>query len=125
VGLIDTKGSIIYNYIGNRIECNLELKYNEYTSKLNFEKLLNGNIPYIVKRKKDIKGKEKEYQSISFKYQKVGDMVYLYEYFMRNRLYSDLKFYRISKIKKFLEIRKYKNSSTLLEYEIYKDFIID
>jgi len=28
-GLIDTKGSIIYNYPDNRIEVNIELKYND------------------------------------------------------------------------------------------------
>ncbi|WP_461110077.1 LAGLIDADG family homing endonuclease [Tessaracoccus terricola] len=36
-GLVDSNGSIIFNYAGNRIECNLEFKYNEYTSKLNFD----------------------------------------------------------------------------------------
>jgi len=36
-GLVDSSGSIIFNYAGNRIECNLEFKYNEYTSKLNFD----------------------------------------------------------------------------------------
>ena len=29
-GLIDTDGSIVFNYSENRIECNLELKYNDY-----------------------------------------------------------------------------------------------
>jgi hypothetical protein len=35
---------------------------------------------------------------------------FLYEYFMRHRLYCDMKFYRISKIKRFLDIRKYQNT---------------
>ena len=39
-GLIDTDGSIVFNYAGNRIECNLEFQYNEYTSKFNFD--ING-----------------------------------------------------------------------------------
>ena len=29
-GLVDTDGTIVYNYTGNRIECNLEFKYNKY-----------------------------------------------------------------------------------------------
>ena len=28
-GLVDTDGSIVFNYAGNRIECNLEFQYNE------------------------------------------------------------------------------------------------
>lgn len=31
--LVDTDGSIVFNYAGNRIECNLEFKYNTH---LNF-----------------------------------------------------------------------------------------
>ena len=34
-GLIDTDGSIVFNFTNNRIECNLEFKYNLYSSKLN------------------------------------------------------------------------------------------
>ena len=32
-------------------------------------------------------------------------MISLYDYFMKNRLYSDFKFYRVSQIKNFIEIR--------------------
>ena len=39
-GLVDTDGSIVFNYAGNRIECNLEFQFNEYTSKLNFNSTL-------------------------------------------------------------------------------------
>lgn len=53
-------------------------------------------------------------------------MIFLYDYFMQNRLYSDLKFYRISKIKYFIEIRSYKKESKeSIEYKIYKNFILD
>jgi len=47
---------------------------------------------------------------------------------MQNRLYCDMKFYRVTKIKPFIEIRKYKNSPaarTSVEHKIYSDFIID
>ena len=45
---------------------------------------------------------------------------------MKNRLYSDMKFYRVSKIKSFIEIRKYKTSTrNSLEHKIYSNFVID
>ena len=49
-GLVDTDGSIVFNYAGNRIECNLEFKYNEYTSKLNFDNTILHSKPFIIKR---------------------------------------------------------------------------
>ena len=53
-------------------------------------------------------------------------MVPLYDYFMVNRLYSDFKFYRLTKIKKFIEIRKYQKSDfDSVEFKIYSDFVMD
>ena len=43
-GLMDTDGCIVFNYAGNRIECNLEFQYNEYTSKTKFY----DTISYII-----------------------------------------------------------------------------
>lgn len=51
-GLIDTIGYIVFNYSGNRIECNLELQFNEYTSKLNFDNTILNSKPFIITRKK-------------------------------------------------------------------------
>lgn len=117
-GLVDTDGSIVYNYTGNRIECNLEFEYNEYTSKLNLDNV----IPYY----KPAVGLRKSHKSITFKFQTVKGMVYLYDYFMKNRLYSDFKFYRVSKIKQFIVIRDYKNEAKdSIEYKIYSDFVLD
>ena len=117
-GLVDTDGSIVYNYPGNRIECNLEFKYNEYTSKLNLDNV----IPYY----KPSVGLRKSHYSIAFKYQTVKGMVFLYDYFMKNRLYSDFKFYRVSKIKKFIVVRDYQNEpKDSIEFKIYSDFILD
>ncbi len=104
-GLIDTDGSIVFNYSGNRIECNLEFKFNEYTSKLNLDNVIPQYKPAVYIRDK------KNHKSIAFKYQTVKGMVFLYQYFMINRLFSDMKFYRVSKILKFIEIRKYNNYS--------------
>ena len=50
------------------------------------------------------------YSSIAFKFKTVKGMLPLYDYFMINRLYSDFKYYRVTQIKKFIEIRDYKNS---------------
>jgi hypothetical protein len=45
---------------------------------------------------------------------------------MHNRLYSDFKFYRVSKIKRFLEIRHYqKEPFDSLEFKIYSEFLLD
>jgi len=51
-GLIDTDGSIVFNYPCNRIECNLEFKYNLYTQKLNFDKVIPDYKPSILLRNK-------------------------------------------------------------------------
>ena len=117
-GLVDTDGTIVYNYAGNRIECNLEFENNKYTSKLN----LNDVIPHY---KPSVTFRE-SHKSITFKYQTVKGMVFLYDYFMKNRLYSDFKFYRVSKIKRFIEIRDYNNEpKNSTEFKIYSDFILD
>lgn len=125
-GLIDTDGTIVYNYTGNRIECNLEFKYNEYTKNLNFDNVIPNYKPYVLLRKHKSLDNLKTYKSICFKFQTVNGMVYLYDYFLKNRLYSDFKFYRVTKIKNFIKIRDYKNSSkNSIEYKIYSNFILD
>ncbi len=126
-GLIDTDGSIVFNYAGNRIECNLEFQYNEYTSKLNWENTVLNSKPTIIKRKKSsVSGGSKKFTSIAFKFQNVNNMLFIYDYFMRNRLYCDMKFYRVTKIKYFIEIRKYKTYPKFsVEHKIYSDFVID
>ena len=74
-GLIDTDGSIVFNYAGNRIE----FKLSEYTSKLNFDNTVLNCKPYIVKRKKSSKTNDsKTFSSIPFKFQNVNNMLYIY-----------------------------------------------
>ncbi len=126
-GLIDTDGSIVFNYSGNRIECNLEFKYNEYSKKLNFDKTIPNSKPFIITRHKSSnKTSGKIFNSVAFKFQNVDNMLFIYDYFMCNRLYSDIKFYRVTKIKPFIEIRKYKNSPLYsVEHNIYTDFMIN
>jgi hypothetical protein len=126
-GLVDTDGTIVFNYTGNRIECNLEFQHNEYTSKLNFDSTILYCKPYTTIRKKSSsKGASKNHTSIAIKFQNVNSMLFIYDYFMKNRLYSDMKFYRVTKIKPFIEIRKYKSSPiNSVEHKIYSDFILD
>lgn len=125
-GLIDTDGSIVFNFVGNRIECNLEFKYNEYTQKLNFNNTIPYYKPCVFLRKQNNKLTKKEYKSIAFRYQTVTGMMYLHDFFMKNRLYSDFKFYRVTKIKQFILIRNYnKEPKGSIEFKIYSDFLLD
>lgn len=126
-GLIDTDGSIVFNYTSNRIECSLELKYNNYTEKLNLDNVIPETRPLVLKRTKTIqKVSDKKYNSILFKYQTVEGMIFLYKAFMKTRLYCDFKFKRISSIKRFLEIRHYRSCSPeTVEFKVYKDFLIN
>ena len=124
-GLVDTDGSIVFNYAGNRIECNLEFQYNCYTSKLNLDNVIPNYKPYILLRKHSSKKTNTIYKSIAFKFQTVKGMLPLYDYFIMNGLYSDFKFYRITQIKKFIEIRNLKYSDfESVEYKIYSDFVL-
>jgi hypothetical protein len=123
-GLIDTDGSIVYNYSSNRIECNLEMKDTIYVRKLNFDNVIPYCKPYIIFRIH--KNSSKHYTSIAFKYQNVNYMVFIYDFFMKNRLYSDFKFYRVTKIKEFILIRDYKNEpKNSSEFQIYSNFLLD
>ena len=126
-GLVDTDGSIVFNYAGNRIECNLEFQYNEYTSKLNFDNtILNCKPSILVRKKSSSSAGLKNFTSIAFKFQNVNNMLFIYDYFMHNRLYCDIKFYRVTKIKPFIAIRKYKTfPKHSIEHKIYSDFVID
>ena len=126
-GLIDTDGSIVFNYAGNRIECNLEFQHNQYTSKLNFNNTILNCKPCILIRKKSsgLTG-PKYFTSIAFKFQNVNNMLFIYDYFMHNRLYSDMKFYRVTQIKAFMEVRKYKTCPyASVEHKIYSNFVLN
>jgi len=126
-GLIDTDGSIIFNYSSNRIECCFEIKYNSYSSRLNLDYVIPHCKPYVLKRQKSShKGGKREFKSIMFRFQNVNHMIHLYNFFMKNRLYSDFKFYRVTKIKSFLEIRHYqKYPKNSIEFQVYQNFVLN
>lgn len=119
-GLVDTDGSIVFNYTSNRIECILQVKQNQYTDRLDFNHFLKNQIPYVSSRANT----GRKYSSITFRFQNVGVIVPLYEYFIKHRLYSDLKYYRIAKTKRFIEIRHfYLSAFDSVEYKIYSRFL--
>jgi len=126
-GLVDTDGSIVFNYAGNRIECNLEFQHNEYTSKLNFAHTILNCKPYIhIRQKSSRSAAPKDFTSIAFKFQNVDNMLFIYDYFMQNRLYCDMKFYRVTQIKAFVQIRKFKTSPfNSVEHKIYSNFVLN
>jgi LAGLIDADG endonuclease len=126
-GLIDTDGSIVFNYTSNRIECVLELKHNEYSSKLCLDFVIPHTKPSIMNRTHASPSKNNViFKSISFKYQTVQSMVPVYDFFMKNRLYCDFKFYRISQIKKFIEIRHFKSYPfESNEYKLYSKVVLE
>jgi len=124
-GLIDTDGSIVFNYPGNRIGCFLELKYNEFSANLNLDNVVPGTKPTVRTLSKSVKSKGniKKFTSIRFSFDSVQAMPCLYEYFMVNRLYCDMKFYRISKIIGFMDIRSYQKCAyDSPEFQIYSTF---
>ena len=130
-GLIDTDGSIVFNYPGNRIECNLEFNETAYSSKLNLDNVIPNYKPYIAHRTHKILDKvtneEKIFNSIAFKFQTVGGMNHLYDYFIipQNRLYSEMKYYRVTQIKDFLDLRDLKNSPReSIQFKRYSDFLL-
>lgn len=125
-GLVDSDGSVVFNYSGNRIECNLELKYSLYSKKLCLNFVVPNYKPSVYLRKAKKNQTKKSFKSIAFKFQTVNGMIFLYEYFMKCRLFCDIKFYRISKIKRFLEIRQFQDyPSESLEFQIYSAFLLD
>jgi hypothetical protein len=118
-GLIDAKGSISYNFTSNRIECSLNLNYSENTKNLSFAKVINEYSPHVHVKRNKLNSR------IIFKYQSVEKMIFLYDYFIENKLYSDYKFFRVANIKRFLEVRKgIEKKDDSLDYKIYKEFIL-
>lgn len=126
-GLIDSDGSIVFNFPSNRIECyfNLELQYNNYTKKLNFDKVIPSYKPNIYLRKKRNQSPDKIFYSIAFKYQTVKGMLSFYSFFARSRLYCDINRFRINQIPDFVKIRSYKKyPKQSKEFKIYSAFVL-
>lgn len=124
-GLIDTDGSVTYNYSSNRIEIHLELKKTIYSDKLNLSRVIPNatvRVNHFIKRNQT---QNKIYYSIRFSFDTVHNMIHLYTFIMTYRLFSDLKFYRISQIPTFLQIRHYKNQpKASFEHRTFSKWVI-
>jgi cytochrome c oxidase subunit 1 len=120
-GLFDTKGLIDIDYEDNEIACDLYLKYTEYTSKLNFDNLIeNSSTPTII-----LHGKHPKlvYRFITFKFQGKVEVHNLIKYFNETKLYSERNSYRARKSKDFWIIKKYRKYPLhSIERQIYNDF---
>jgi cytochrome c oxidase subunit 1 len=121
-GLFDTKGLIDIDYEDNEIACDLYLKYTEYTSKLNFDNLIeNSSTPTII-----LHGKHPKlvYRFITFKFQGKVEVHNLIKYFNETKLYSERNSYRARKSKDFWIIKKYRKYPLhSIERQIYNDFL--
>lgn len=123
-GLVDTDGSFVLNFRGNRIDLNIEFQQNKYTESLDLSQVIPGSAPKVYKLIKRNQTKDKVFYSIRFSYQNVEDMLNLYNYFKLNRLYNDFKFYRAMQIKRFLELRSLHNCpQDSPEYRVYYNFV--
>lgn len=77
-GLVDSDASIVFNYSCNRIECNLEFKYNEYSSNLNFNNTIPNCKPYIIKRSKSSNSQDsKKFLFLAFKFKNVNNILFI------------------------------------------------
>ena len=120
-GLIDSDGSVVLNFKQNCITVAVEVNLTQYTEHLNFDFV----IPY-TKPNRVVRTTASGKKSIRFIYQAVKKLAPVYDYFKRVRLYSDFKYYRVMKIKKFLTLRHFKSSAYgSVEYRIYSEFCLD
>jgi cytochrome c oxidase subunit 1 len=121
-GLIDSVGLIFYNSNYNRIECVVRLKYNSYTTKLMLKK--KGVHPFFNIHL--VKQNYYKNKNLIFKFQSISKVILLQDYILKNRLYSDIKFFRLSRIKNFLFIRQYKFwGFDTTQYKLFSNFLLN
>lgn len=120
-GLVDSDGSVVLNYAQNCITVAVEVQLSPHVENLNFEFVIPYAKPNVIVRT-TASGKK----SIRFSYQSVASMAAVYDYFTRVRLYSDFKYYRVTRIKRFLMVRHYKSwGDGTIEHRIYSEFCCD
>jgi hypothetical protein len=125
-GLTDTDGSVVINFLGNRIELNLEFQQNEYSKKLDLSKVIPGAKPYTLPLIKRNQTQGKIFYSLRISYSSVSHMLPIYDYFLINRLYSNFKFYRVMQIKRFLELRVFhKHPTSSPEFQLFLQFVTE
>lgn len=125
-GLIDTDGTVVFNYPSNRIELILELKKTIYSTALDLTDAIPGATVRVLPLVKRNQTKGKIFYSVRFSFDTVENMIHIYNFVMGFRLYSDFKFYRVSKIPTFLKIRHYKNEPLgSIEHRAYSKWVLD
>ena len=107
-GLIDTVGRISFNYSKNCIDLSLQFKESSFSERLNLDNVIPGFQSCVYKIKTS-QTKDKIFYSVLFRFCMVSKMIFLYDFVMKSRLYSEFKFYRLSQIKYFLQVRHFKN----------------
>lgn len=125
-GLIDTDGSVSYNYKSNRIELHLEFKRTQYSERLNLTDVIPNATVRVNKFVKRNQTRNTIYYSIRFSFDTVSNMVHVYRFVMGYRLFSDFKFYRISQIPIFLQIRHYKKEPmNSFEHRAFSKWVVN
>jgi cytochrome c oxidase subunit 1 len=122
-GLFDVIGSVNYNLHSNLLECKLNFNYNQHISKLSLD--------YVVPNYKPIKYYKMNSLGlcvqIIYKFSTLRGLLYLYIYFLQNNIYSEFKFYKISKLKSLIFLDNYKKYSKIntVEYKVYSVFLLN
>ncbi len=123
-GLTDTDGSVVFNHPGNKIVLTLEFQQNEFSEKLDLSQVVQGAKPSVFEFDKRNQTKDKVFFSKRIIYDNVAHMPHIYQYFLKNRLYSNFKFFRVTKIKEFLDLRHFnKHPENSPEFKLYHAFI--
>nr|QOU12312.1 ORF239 [Hoilungia sp. H23] len=125
-GLIDTDGSIVFNFPGNRIELNLEFRNYKESNILDLSEVIEGGNCKKLELTKTNQDEGKIFMSVRYSYNTVKNMMPIYNYVKNNPLHCSFKLARCMKIKEFMNIRKYNKASwDSIEYQIYSDFVLD
>lgn len=121
-GLVDSNGSVGLNLNQNCINVSVEVNMSvPYVENLNLDSVIPYAKPNMVMRT-TASGKK----SMRFSYESVNAMPAVYDYFHRIRLYSDFKYYRVTRIKRFLTLRHFKAYPYgSIEYRIFSEFCLD
>ena len=125
-GLIDTDGTVVFNYPGNRIGLIIELQKTIYSTALDLTDAIPGATVRVLPLVKRNQTKGKIFYSVRFSFETVENMIHIYNFVMGFRLYSDFKFYRVSMIPTFLKIRHFqKKPLGSIEHQAYSKWVLD
>jgi LAGLIDADG endonuclease len=120
-GLVDSDGSVVFNYPGNRIEVSVQLNRSPDVDIIDFSSLIAGTKPNRILRT-TASGKE----AYVFKFQSVRGMIHVNRYLQTCALQSPFKKHRAEQIARFLDLRHFKNSPYGSEsLKAYSRFLID